>query len=366
MSIQEVLRERIRAEGGSLSFAEFVEIALYHPEFGYYTKGPKIGREGDFYTSSHLHPIFGWTLARWILQLWRALEWPPPIHIVEMGPGEGYLALDLLTALENQQVEVRYHLLERSPTLKEREAEVLQGKPVDWLHALSEIPSPAFVLSNELFDAFPFFRVRWTPQGWRELRVIEDRGQFRFQEFALENPNLEAFLERYRPWVRVGQVLDVSPQVLSYATRLFEALQEAVVVTIDYGDRRQALLQRFPQGSLMVYHRHQALEHPFENPGCVDITYHIDFDLLIEAGDVHGAEPVYFRDQGIFLMDIGILAILEEVERTTHDLEEQIKARLAVKTLVYSFGRSHHVLIQSKGVESQRILGLFEGLKRRK
>lgn len=115
----------------------------------------------------------------------------------------------------------------------------------------------------------------------------------------------------------------------------------------------------------MVYHQHRVLNHPFENPGNVDITYHIDFDLLIEAGQTQGVVPVYFKDQGIFLMDIGILEILEELERSVPTQEEEIKARLAVKTLVYSFGRSHQVLVQAKGIRAPLLQKFMKQRKRR-
>ncbi len=365
MGIREVLSQKIQAEGGSLSFAEFVDIALYHPEFGYYSKGPRIGREGDFYTSPTLHPIFGWTLARWIHQVWNQLGWPLPLRILELGPGEGYLALDILTWFQQKEIPVTYGLVERSPTLTQRQREVLQGKPVTWFTTFSDLPSPIFVVSNELFDAFPFFRVQWTSSGWQELRVVEKGGAFSFQAFPLQDPELQEFLQRYRPWVHEGQILDVSPQTYQFALDLFAHLKQAVILTIDYGDRRPSLLRRFPQGSLMVYHQHRVLDHPFENPGNVDITYHIDFDLLIEAGETQGVEPVYFKDQGIFLMDIGILEILEELEQSVPTQEEEIKARLAVKTLVYRFGRSHQVLVQAKGIHAPLLQELIKQKKRR-
>jgi len=344
-----------------MSFHEYMELCLYHPEVGYYTRGAGIGREGDFYTSPHLHPIFGWTLARWALPLLQsALKRQPRVRILELGPGEGYLAKDVLDFLQREDPQVyqrvEYLLYERSPEMVRRQRALLEGHPVAWVEQFSEASGAVLVWSNEFYDAFPCYRFLRTSQGWRELRVVlEPQDRLAFQPFPVEDPDHRSFLARYTPLAEPGTVLEIAPSIEHVHQALLAQVRPQWVVTIDYGERRPLLLRRFPQGSLAIYYRHRYLEDPFQYPGESDITWHIDFTLLEEAGEATGYRTRWFGDQGRFLLQAGILEVLQNIERQEPDERQRIRARLAVKTLVYSFGKEHRVLVQEPGFEHKEV-----------
>lgn len=338
-----------------MSFREYMELALYHPQWGYYTRGAGIGREGDFYTSPHVHPIFGWTLARYaLLLLEETLQRQDRAVVLELGPGEGYLARDALDYWRQEAPEVhrriRYLLYERSPEMIRRQQALLADHPAGWIQRFEEARGAALVWSNEFYDAFPCYRFRRSEDGWQELRVVlVESDRLDFRAFPVEDPDLLRFLARYEPLTEPGQVLEVAPEVAAVHRHLLDTVRPRRVVTVDYGEMRSVLLQRFPRGSLAVYYRHRYLENPFQYPGESDLTWHLDFTLLEEAGAEAGYRTVRFEDQGRFLISAGILEVLQNIERREPDERQRLRARLAVKTLVYSFGKEHRVLVQEPG-----------------
>ncbi len=336
-----------------MSFHDFMDLALYHPRYGYYSRGAGIGREGDFYTSPHVHPIFGWTLAQYAIPLLEQASGAEPVRLLELGPGEGYLARDVLDFLRQEAPalygRIQYLLYERSEEMIRRQRALLADHPVDWIQSFEEARGAVLVWSNEFYDAFPCYRFQRTDTGWQELRVVLQEGEFAFQAFPVEDSRLGEFLRRYEPLATPGQVLEVAPEVETVHRHLLEAVQPRRVVTIDYGERRPLLLQRFPRGSLAVYYRHRYLENPFLYPGESDLTWHLDFTLLEEAAAQVGYHTVRFEDQGRFLISAGILEVLQNIERQEPDERQRLRARLAVKTLVYSFGKEHRVLVQEPG-----------------
>ena len=325
------LRARIRNEG-PLSFRDFMEEALYHPEFGYYnsTRNP-IGRQGDFYTSSDLDPIFGKLLARKFAQMASALGVSPEAFtIVELGAGRGLLARQIL-----EHHHFPYRILERSAAMRERQRGSLQGLDVEWLETLPA-GITGCVFSNEFFDALPVRRVVCRNGALREIHVTSE---FSEVEGDLQEPLDITLLE--------GQLADINTDARQWIKRIGASLDRGYHLAIDYGYLDREFYAR-PRGTLMCYWRHQAVEDPYLRIGEQDITAHVNFSDLIREGAAVGLTTEEFKTQMDFLVQLGVLKELEALMPA--DTAEAIQRVMAVKKLVLpgGMGERFKVLVQRK------------------
>jgi SAM-dependent MidA family methyltransferase len=299
-----LIREEISREG-PIGFDRFMELALYHPEYGYYTRKDRdpFGTRGDFYTASQLQPVFGRAIARAIRALRAEMDAPEDFTLVELGSGRGEMA----EALQ----EFRY-------------------VPVEAATSMSAVPEniTGVVFSNEFFDALPVRVVERRGERWHERRVDFSGSRFLFTEGGgVEAP-------------QTGQnIVEVHDAGCSWMKKIAAHLHRGFVLTIDYGYTNAETL-RFPQGSLMSYHRHTASEDVLTNPGERDITSHVPFDVLREAGESAGLETVRFETMSQFLLRVGESDQFAELVRGGGEL--------ALKTLIYSMGESFRVLLQRK------------------
>lgn len=325
------LRARIRNEG-PLSFRDFMEEVLYHPEFGYYssTRNP-IGRQGDFYTSSDLDPIFGKLLARKFAQMASGLGVSPEAFtIVELGAGRGLLARQIL-----EHHHFPYRILERSAAMRERQRESLQGFDVEWIEALPA-GITGCVFSNEFFDALPVRRVICRNGALREIHVTSE---FSEVEGDLQEP-LDISLSE-------GQLADINTDARQWIKRIGASLDRGYHLAIDYGYQDREFYAR-PRGTLMCYWRHQAVEDPYLRIGEQDITAHVNFSDLIREGEAVGLTTEEFKTQMDFLVQLGVLKELEALMPA--DTAEAIQRVMAVKKLVLpgGMGERFKVLVQRK------------------
>ena len=325
------LRTRIRNEG-PLSFRDFMEEALYHPEFGYYnsTRNP-IGRQGDFYTSSDLDPIFGKLLARKFAQMASALGVSPEAFtIVELGAGRGLLARQIL-----EHHHFPYRILERSAAMRERQRGSLQGFEVEWMESLPA-GITGCVFSNEFFDALPVRRVICRNGALREIHVTSE---FSEVEGDLQEP-LDITLSE-------GQLADINTDARQWIKRIGASLDRGYHLAIDYGYQDREFYAR-PRGTLMCYWRHQAVEDPYLRIGEQDITAHVNFSDLIREGAAVGLTTEEFKTQMDFLVQLGVLKELEALMPA--DTAEAIQRVMAVKKLVLpgGMGERFKVLVQRK------------------
>ncbi len=328
------LATHLRSESneGPLSFRDFMEEALYHPEFGYYnsTRNP-IGRQGDFYTSSDLDPIFGKLLARKFAQMASALGVSPEAFtIVELGAGRGLLARQIL-----QHHHFPYRILERSAAMRERQRESLQGFDVEWLEALPA-GITGCVFSNEFFDALPVRRVICRNGALREIHVTSE---FSEVEGDLQEP-LDITLSE-------GQLADINTDARQWIKRIGASLDRGYHLAIDYGYQDREFYAR-PRGTLMCYWRHQAVEDPYLRIGEQDITAHVNFSDLIREGAAVGLTTEEFKTQMDFLVQLGVLQELEALMPA--QTAEAIQRVMAVKKLVLpgGMGERFKVLVQRK------------------
>lgn len=297
------IRREILAAGGRITFARFMELALYHPQHGYYTTGrERIGKAGDFITSVSIGPLFGRILARQFLQ------WGVPA-VVEFGGHRGQLRADVLSAAPD----LNYRVVEVGEPLPER----ITG----------------CVFSNEFLDALPVHRIC----GSQEVYVD---GDFREVLGALSDPRLPRLPDGYRS--------EINLRALDWLTDIAHRLNPGgYILTIDYGfDRQEYFAPHHADGHLQCYYRHTKSANPYDHIGEQDITAHVEFTSLIEHGRQLGLETVLFTDQAHFLLDAGKDVIQEIVERDAGQLSRD---RNALHQLLHStMGRAFKVLVQRR------------------
>ena len=298
------LREEIAAHQGWISFARYMELALYEPGLGYYAgAAPKLGAQGDFVTAPELGSLFGRTLARQL----RALPGP----ILEFGAGSGALAATLLAQQERD-----YRIVETSPHLRARQQARLSRR-AQWLDALPE-RIDGVVLANEVVDAMPVHAVAWRPQGIMErgVSLLHDRLAWS------EKPAGGELLEQAKAIaVPVPYESEIGLVARAWMRELAGRLEEGVIFIIDYGfPRHEYYHPQRAAGTLMCHHRHRAHADVFARPGEQDITAHVDFSALAEAAVGAGLEVLGYATQAQFLVNCGITEVLAEanVENALH------------------------------------------------
>jgi SAM-dependent MidA family methyltransferase len=362
------------AAGGPMPFARFMELALYHPTYGYYMRtgaddsARRIGWDGDFYTSSDVHAVFGRLLGRQLQQIDRVLGHPAPFTVVEMGPGKGGLARDILQAVDADAsllARVRYLLIERSPAMRAAQQQTLDAwisRPelVSWVESLDALPADSIVgafLSNELVDAFPVHRVRIIDGVAHELTVTFRDGAFLEQPAPLTDPALLAYLERLSDLgisLAEGQTADINLHALTWIRHVAQAMAKGVVVTIDYGHTAEDLFgPERRNGTLLGYRQQMLSEDPYQAVGQQDLTAHIDFSSLAAAGEEAGLAVTGFTNQMSFLMSLGVEQELERWEPGSREFQSIIQLLRPE-----GMGRTFKILVQHKGMAAPALDGL--------
>ena len=350
---EKILKERISQEG-PIPFRDFMEIALYHPEAGYYTSQMgQIGEAGDYYTSGSLGPLFGKMLAR---QFREVLEGMGVATVVEIGAGKGTLARDILEEWEKQEFHAKYFIVEKSKELQIVQREILKSYEVVWAMSVSDLPRiDGVIFSNELIDAFPVHAVEMTKEGLKEVFVDWRDG---FVE-VLEEPSTPALAEYFEVLdvdLPAGFRAEVNLAALAWLETVAARLNKGFLVTIDYGYPSHELYRDYRRhGTLMAYERHRATEDLYTNVGRRDLTAHVNFSALATWGEEFGLKVTGFTDQAHFLMSLGILEAL-----SAQDTPEETKARLNAKSLLMpgGMGEMFKVLIQHKGLTPFPLSGL--------
>jgi SAM-dependent MidA family methyltransferase len=364
---------RIKRDG-PLSFAGFMEAALYDPDFGYYiTPGSRMGREGDYYTSLDVHPIFAELIGRQIAQAAEVIGSPDDFTIVEMGAGKGLLARHLLDSCRQNNPaffsRIRYILVERSPAMIAAQQEHLrplldEGARITWAQNLGAFPAESVtgvILSNELVDAFPVHRVVMRPLGLREIYVgwvppapSAPNGRFIEIEAPPFSAALETYFERIRVVLEAGQRAEVSLPALDWIQQVGTTLRRGLVLTIDYGHTAADLYAPSRKtGTLLCYHRHRVSETPYLLVGQQDMTAHVDFTSLALAGQEAGLEVTGFTNQLHFLMGLGIESAFEGIDPES---PESVAMRNLLKP--DGMGTTFKVLVQHKGMPAPQLDGL--------
>jgi SAM-dependent MidA family methyltransferase len=350
--LQHRIRDEIVAAGGAISFARFMELALYAPGLGYYSAGKhKFGAAGDFVTAPELGSLFARCLARQCQPLLAELGGG---DILEAGAGSGALAADLLLELDALgALPARYLILELGAELRARQAETLRQRAPQFLqrvHWLDALPSGVrgVVLANELLDALPVERFKITEAGIKRQDVAWENEGFAWRE----RPADESLRERLEPLALApGYVSEINLQAEAWVRSVADVLQQGVMLLVDYGFPRAEFYH--PQragGTLMCHYRHRAHDDPLVLVGLQDITAHVDFTAIAEAGTAAGLAPAGYTSQAAFLIACGLesLTAASDPENTRAHLAltQQIKKL----TLPHEMGELYKVIALARGV----------------
>ncbi len=379
-----------------ISFAEFVQMALYHPLYGYYAADTsRIGVRGDFVTSPYLASDFGQLLANQIAQMWDILGCPHPFVVVEMGAGQGLLVRDVMHTLHQYHFScfecLRYHIIEASPAAIGKQQR--QFAPITerwgnlywstWADLLSADIIGCFI-SNELVDAFPVHRVVLQSGILREIYVTtsdhrptaatsESDAQPIFVETVgdLSTPQLQHYfewlgLDLSSPAYPDGYQTEVKLAALNWMETVGDRLQRGYVITIDYGYPAERYYSPArSQGTLQCYFQQAHHSDPYHLIGQQDITTHVDFTALERHGEQCGLRSLGTTPQGLFLMALGLgdrIAALSQPnsEMTINDV---LRRRQALQGLIDPMGLGNFgVLIQTKGLSDAEHATPLKGL----
>ena len=342
---------RIAAKG-KVSFAEFMEVALYHPTGGYYVRQTPGSAGRDYYTSPTAHPSFGALIAVQLHLMWELLDRPTPFHAIEMGAGAGHLARDVADyarRLPGRFTDaLRYMALDRTVP----EAATDSGPPGYRHVRASGAPLANVVgcfLSNELLDAFPVHRFQVHEGAVKEVFVAHE--DERFSE-VLDQPSSPLITERVETSgvpMREGDRGEVTLAVRPWVAEVAAALHAGFVLTIDFA-HATGDVDTNDGGSLQTYHRHTSGGNPYEEVGTQDIAAAVDFRHLVDEGVVAGLRPVLFTNQGEYLRRLGMTRWLEKLRTADLTQRERDANMLAMRDLVKPDGLGgFKVLVQEKG-----------------
>jgi SAM-dependent MidA family methyltransferase len=292
---------------GPMPVSRYMQLALAHPQHGYYTTRDPLGREGDFITAPEVSQMFGELLGLWVAQVWKQIGAPKGLRLVELGPGRGTMMVDALRAMRvapalHQTVQV--HLVEINPALRTKQKETLAGSKVDvdWHASLEDVPDgPTIVLANEYFDALPVHQAVRLASGWHERTVeVDQDGLFAYGAAPEPMPRFDTLMPAVARAAPVGAVFEwrSHDEVIKLARRLRETGGAALVV--DYGHVRSDA-----GDTLQAIARH-AFADPLKAPGTADLTAHVDFEALARGAEDGGARVHGPAEQGVFLQRLGI------------------------------------------------------------
>lgn len=352
----ELLAHRITVNGGLLSFADYMTQALYEPGLGYYMAGSaKFGANGDFITAPELTPLFGATLGR---EAKGVLDTVGGGGILELGAGSGRLAIGLLKSLDQHLID--YTILEPSAELSQRQQQLLKDELTDAQFArvswIDSLPSgfKGVIIANEVMDALPVERFQ-VEETLRQLCVNS-----KLQSELCEAPEelfravkaIEADLGRT---FESGYLSEVCLLTEPWVASLADALGEGVVLLIDYGYPRQEYYSEERRaGTLSCYYRHRAHDDAFLWPGLQDITAHVDFTTVVESAVKNDLELLGYASQAAFLLDNGLLEIMQEQLGGLERESDRIELSRMVKTLTLpgEMGERFQVMALGKRYDS--------------
>jgi SAM-dependent MidA family methyltransferase len=364
-ALRDAIVARIQSQG-PIPFRDFMEAVLYHPQHGYYrSRREKMGREGDYLTSPEVSPAFGVLVGRQLGEMWRAMGTPRPFDLVETGAGTGRLCRDILRWARDHAPHLRdaltYTIVEVSEALVERQREALaaDGEGVRWS---AELPRAieGCLLSNELLDSFPVHRVTVRDGELMEVFVGWDGARFAEEPRPPSTPQIETYFRRLGLLPGDGCRAEVNLAAAQWMRRAGHALGRGFVLTFDYGYEAEEMYAPWRNdGTLLCFYRHNPSTDPYARLGRQDITSHVDFTTLRQAGEEAGLQTLGLVSQSEFLTNLGIGEALAPAGESDLGLEEYYARRRAVSELIdpAALGRIR-VLVQAKGVGRPRLTGL--------
>ncbi len=382
---QEITNRITASPQQRITFAEYMELALYHPEYGYYSQKATLGKEGDFFTSVHLGADIGEMLAIQFMEMWSILGKPVEFTLIEMGAGQGYLAADILNYIKQEYSDLfkalEYTIIEKSPGLKKLQQQRLKEFEVTWFN-LEEIPNNSVTgcfFSNELVDAFPVHQFKIENGELHEIYVTNvdstpsppSSPSNLFTEITDKpsTPKLLNYLSSLEIDINQypsGYRSEINLAALEWLSVIANRLQRGYVLTIDYGYIKNRYYNpRRDRGSLQCYTQHHRHNDPYINIGQQDITAHVDFTALEKNGDRLGLHKIGLTQQGLFLMALGLGERVASLSQSKQPLSTILQRRDSLHQLLDPMGLGgFHVLAQAKGLtqteKSQQLKGFIQ------
>jgi SAM-dependent MidA family methyltransferase len=366
LPLREQIEQEIR-ERGPIPFSRYMEICLYDPAAGYYSrKAEQFGKAGDFYTSSDVHAVFGRLLARHFDEMWQSLGRPPQIEILELGPGRGLFARDVLDWSRKKFPEffeaLHYTLQESSPALRTKLRDRLgkhieTGKatvPEEGPNPISRTSSPAtplVIFANEFFDSLPVEIL--STEG--KLHLAHENNRLREIWLPPTAAELE-FLDRYGVHPEPGDRIDVPLIAQDSMTRIAQSISRGFLLIIDYGYTRAEQLAGRHRDTLMAYRDHSVSSDPYQVPGERDLTTHVNFTALTAAAEQTGMQVHELVTQSQFLMSIGEKNQFADAFEDCRLPQERAKVALQLKHLITptGMGETFQVLIANRNVKTPK------------
>ena len=356
MELSEIIIAKIKNDG-PLPFRDFMELALYHPELGYYTSfSEKFGKEGDFYTSPVLSNLYGKMIGIQLEEMWQIMD-KKPITIVEYGAGSGALCLDILNHLERNHFlyrELKYYIIEKSPSLRKRQQNKLPRK-LKWINNINEIKDfCGCVLSNEVVDNFSVHLVVMEDQL---LEVFVDYTDRFIEVLRPASEKIKAHLMQEKIILPRGYRTEINLEAKHWLKDIAVNMHKGFVLTIDYGFlNRQFYSPERKNGTLACYRAHTVNFNPYCHIGQQDITAHVNFSSLYFWGKNYGLECTGFCNQQYFLRSLGLASHLRTLEKEIANDDRSTFHEVC--KLLMEMGSKFKVLIQQKGIKTKSIKGM--------
>ena len=351
-NLQTLLAEEIKKHRNWIPFSRFMELVLYAPQYGYYTGGShKIGNNGDFITSPTLTPLFARTLARQLQELLPQTAG----NIYEFGAGTGQLAADLLNNLSDGIN--RYYIIEISPELAARQKDLIQTlapQAAQKIVHLSALPETfdGIIIGNEVLDAMPVEIIRKDEGGsFEHVGVCLDNDRFTYSARPLHDLQLSALASLYFPKISSPYTSELHPQQYAFIRTLASRLEHGCMIFIDYGfDAAQYYHPQRNQGTLIGHYRHHVIHNPFDFIGLSDLTAHVNFTDIAQAGTDAGLDLIGYLPQSHFLLNLGITELLAQTGQT--DSAAYIREAAAVQKLIdqHEMGELFKVIAFGKNI----------------
>jgi len=366
-ALSKILAGRIRAEG-PVTFADFMRECLYHPAHGYYSRA-SAARFGDYYTSVDVHPIFGRLLARQFAEMWELLGSPRPFIVAESAAGVGRLAGHILDfsalSLPEFYSALKYVTVESSGARRAEHAALLaEHAAAGHVSSAAELPRAipvGCIFSNELLDALPVHRVVVENGTLREIYIGLEGDRFIEVLGEPSTPALEQYFHEQGIALAEGQQAEVCFEACDWIENAGRALERGFVLTIDYGHEARALYdEHHNRGTLLAYRDHTVTENILDGPGEQDLTAHVNFTALDLWGRRAGLARTGLVTQSQFLVALGRGNEFADLYEPGQTEMEKLRARLLLKNLIHpeGLGEKFQVLIQHKGIDAPRLMGL--------
>lgn len=306
MSLTQSLLRRIAADG-PISLADYMQEALLHPDWGYYTSRDPLGAAGDFITAPEISQMFGELVGLALVQAWQDQGAPQKVTLAELGPGRGTLMRDALrAAAQVPDFAPEVVLIEASPTLRHEQERALRGQNVTWADHVEALPETFLLLiANEFFDALPIRQFQRSGTGWREIRIGAENGKLARGLGQLQpQPALAHRLEDTKD----GDIVELCPALPTVTQTISDRIARhgGAALIIDYGDWRS-------QGDTFQALRGHTPVDPLDAPGTADLTAHVDFEAITQA--CRGIKHTKITPQGLFLERLGITTRAQALAR---------------------------------------------------